>query len=96
MTPDIQAVIREIERQRDDLMSGLGIAAAYEKACSRAANAVFAAEQAKAQAAAAEARAEAAEKRVAELLAGSGEPSPVFSTADVENTGGMDAVTQGD
>lgn len=56
MTPEIEAVIRELEQQRADLMSGLALTAAHEKACSRALEAVFAAEQAKARAAAAEAK----------------------------------------
>lgn len=43
MPPEITAVIREIEAQRADLLSGIGIQTAFERMASRAAEAVYAA-----------------------------------------------------
>lgn len=55
MSPEL-AAIRELETQRNDLLAGLALAAAYEKMASRAAEAVFAAAKAEAKAAALEAK----------------------------------------
>lgn len=55
MSPELRAALREVEQQRNDLLSGLTIAAAFERMGSRAAEAVFAAKVAEAKAASLEA-----------------------------------------
>lgn len=67
MPPELQAVIRELEAQRADLLSGASVSAAFEKMGSRAAEAVFAAAKAEARAEELGARLKELEAEVAEL-----------------------------